>query len=86
MGAGTFLPDLKPRDQNFSPVGDGSKPPDTIATERWMEAAYDLTTPNGSMWLNLGYMDVAQKGRAVPIPYLLWDKSRFFLQQEVTIL
>ena len=41
MGAGTFLPDLKPRDQNFSPVGDGSKPPDTIATERWMEAAYE---------------------------------------------
>lgn len=50
---------------------------------QWMSAAYDLVTPNGSMWLNVGYMDIPHKGRAVPIPYLIWDCSKFFLQQEV---
>jgi adenine-specific DNA-methyltransferase len=49
----------------------------------WMDAIREITTANGSFWLNLGYLPVSGKGRAVPIAYLLWDRSRFFLQQEV---
>jgi adenine-specific DNA-methyltransferase len=35
------------------------------------------------MWLNLGYVPVPGKGRAVPLPYLLHDRVPFFLIQEV---
>jgi len=33
--------------------------------------------------LNLGYVEVTGSGRAVPLPYLLWNQSPFFLLQEV---
>jgi len=49
----------------------------------WMETIYNITTPTGAFWLNLGYFEVPGKGLCVPIPYLLWDKSRFYLLQEV---
>jgi adenine-specific DNA-methyltransferase len=48
-----------------------------------MSEIYRVTSASGSFWLNLGYLAVAGKGRAVPLPYLLWDKSPFFLLQEV---
>ena len=51
--------------------------------ERWMREIHRVTKPNGSFWLNLGYVEVEDKGRAVPLPYLLWDKTPFFLLQEV---
>ncbi len=35
------------------------------------------------MLLNLGYLEVKDKGRNVPIPYLLWDKTPFYLIQEI---
>jgi adenine-specific DNA-methyltransferase len=31
----------------------------------------------------LGYLSLEHIGRAVPIPYLLWDKITFYLQQEI---
>lgn len=49
----------------------------------WMTAIHRITRARGAFWLNLGYVQVAGKGRAVPLPYLLWDMSPFFLQQEV---
>ncbi len=49
----------------------------------WMEEIYRVTKPDGAFWLNLGYLEVPDKGRAVPISYLLWDKCRFFMLQEV---
>ncbi|MBI5526100.1 MAG: site-specific DNA-methyltransferase [Deltaproteobacteria bacterium] len=49
----------------------------------WITAVHGVTGPTGAFWLNLGYVPVAQKGRAVPIPYLIWDKTPFFLIQEV---
>jgi adenine-specific DNA-methyltransferase len=49
----------------------------------WMESIYDVTKNGGAFWLNVGYLGVAGRAKAVPIAYLLWDKSRFFLQQEV---
>lgn len=49
----------------------------------WMNQIFDITVENGAFILNLGYLAVENKGRAIPIPYLLWDKSDFFLQQEI---
>ncbi|GHH90360.1 DNA-methyltransferase [Streptomyces capillispiralis] len=51
--------------------------------ETWMTRIYDATTPGGAFWLNVGYVPVPEKGKAVPIPYLLWDKSPFYMIQEV---
>ena len=50
---------------------------------KWMSSIYDITTPTGAFWLNVGYLEVPGKGLCVPIPYLLWDRSRFFLLQEI---
>lgn len=50
---------------------------------KWMAEIYSVTCPTGSFWLNLGYIPVEGKGRAVPLPYLLWDASPFHLLQEV---
>jgi adenine-specific DNA-methyltransferase len=50
--------------------------------ETWMREIWEATDPNGTFWLNLGYVP-CEKGRAVPLAYFLWDKSPFFLQQEV---
>lgn len=44
---------------------------------------YNLTNDNGSYLLNIGYLSVPNRGRAVPISYLLWDKTPFFLNQEI---
>ena len=49
----------------------------------WIQQVYRLTSSHGAFWLNLGYTDVPTRGRAVPIPYLLWDRVPFFLLQEV---
>lgn len=49
----------------------------------WMKSIWSITSTTGSFWLNLGYFPVANRGKAIPIAYLLWDKSDFFLQQEV---
>lgn len=51
--------------------------------EKWISHIYDATTKRGSFWLNLGYLEVPQRGKCVPISYLLWDKSLFYLMQEV---
>jgi len=50
---------------------------------KWMQEIHRVTKPSGAFWLNLGYLEVHGKGRAVPLPYLLWDKSPFYLLQEV---
>lgn len=42
-----------------------------------------ITKPNGSLLLNVGYLSIQEKGRAIPIPYLLWDKINMYLQQEI---
>jgi len=52
-------------------------------SEKWMELVYQNTVPEGSFWLNLGYMPIKGKGKAVPLSYLLWDKNNFFLIQEL---
>ncbi|MBQ7648410.1 MAG: site-specific DNA-methyltransferase [Paludibacteraceae bacterium] len=44
---------------------------------------YRVSKSSANFILNLGYLNVPQKGRAVPIPYLLWDKTPFYLNQEI---
>ena len=49
----------------------------------WIKKVYNLTKENGSFWLNLGYFKVPRAGHAVPISYLLWNLSPFYLLQEI---
>jgi adenine-specific DNA-methyltransferase len=51
--------------------------------EGWMKLLHSATTETASFWLNLGYVPVPEKGKAVPLPYLLWDRSPWYLIQEV---
>ncbi len=50
---------------------------------RWLNLVHRVTTANGALWLNLGYLEVPGRGLCVPIAYLLWDRSDFYLLQEV---
>jgi adenine-specific DNA-methyltransferase len=50
---------------------------------QWINQIHRITKPSGAFWLNVGYLEVSNKGLCVPIPYLLWDKSPFYLLQEV---
>jgi len=49
----------------------------------WMNDLHRVTQPAGAFWLNIGYIEITGKAKAVPLPYLLWDRSRFFFIQEV---
>lgn len=51
--------------------------------ESWIHEIYRLTKNDGAFWLNLGYFQVPNKGKAIPIPYLLWDRIPFYLIQEI---
>lgn len=50
---------------------------------KWVSLIHRATTPNGAFWLNLGYLSLPGRAKALPIPYLLWDRVPFFLIQEV---
>lgn len=49
----------------------------------WIQEIYRLTYPSGAFWLNLGYTSIPGSAKAIPIPYLLWDKIPFYLIQEI---
>ena len=51
--------------------------------EAWMREVYRVTHRVGAFWLNVGYVSMPDRAKAVPLPYLLWDKSPFYLMQEV---
>lgn len=51
--------------------------------EEWISLVHDITAPDGAFWLNVGYMPIANRAKAMPIPYLLWDRIPFFLIQEI---
>lgn len=58
--------------------------PDYLAwCGKWMTRIHEVTQPFGAFWLNVGYVQVPDQGRAVPLPYLLWDRSPFWLHQEI---
>jgi len=49
----------------------------------WISEIHRVTKDQGAFWLNIGYLEIPEKGKAVPIPYLLWDKTPFYFIQEV---
>jgi len=49
----------------------------------WIAQIHHLTSSNGAFWLNLGYLSIPEKAKAIPIPYLIWDRVPFYLIQEV---
>ena len=49
----------------------------------WISEIHRVTKNQGAFWLNIGYLEIPEKGKAVPIPYLLWDKTPFYFIQEV---
>jgi len=51
--------------------------------KKWIGSVYNVSNDNGSFWLNVGYLNVENIGKAVPISYLLWDKTDFYLMQEI---
>lgn len=52
-------------------------------SESWIGEVYRLTSERGAFWLNLGYLEVPERAKALPIPYLLWNRSPFYMLQEV---
>jgi adenine-specific DNA-methyltransferase len=49
----------------------------------WLNGTNRLLIDDGALLLNLGYVSVENQGRAIPIPYLLWDKVPLYLNQEI---
>jgi adenine-specific DNA-methyltransferase len=51
--------------------------------EQWIAEIHRTSCATSSFWLNLGYLSIPERAKAIPIPYLLWDRIPFFLIQEV---
>ena len=51
--------------------------------EKWTNLVHSKTTSTGSFWLNLGYVSLENRAKAIPLPYLLWDRIPFFMIQEI---
>lgn len=49
----------------------------------WINQVHRLTLPTGAMWLNLGYISIPDQAKAIPLPYLIWERVPFFLMQEI---
>ena len=52
-------------------------------TVKWINQVYHCTSSHGAFWLNLGYLSIPNSAKAIPIPYLIWDKVPFYLIQEI---
>ena len=52
-------------------------------TTEWVNDSNNLLSPSGSLLLNLGYVPIENRGRAIPLSYLLWDKVPMYLNQEI---
>ena len=49
----------------------------------WIGDSSKILKSSGSLLLNVGYVPVESKGRAIPLSYMLWDKIPMFLNQEI---
>ena len=52
-------------------------------SKSWISETCRLVSRDGAFLLNLGYTAVEDKGRAIPLPYLLWNEIPMFLNQEI---
>ena len=49
----------------------------------WIRDLHRITAVAGALWLNLGYLPIEGRAKAIPISYLLWDRIPFYLVQEI---
>lgn len=49
----------------------------------WIDRIYRATAADGALLLNVGYVSLPDRAKSIPIPYLLWNRVPFFLQQEI---
>lgn len=52
-------------------------------SELWIDEIYRATKQQGAFIYNVGYFSIPNKSRAIPISYLMWDRIKFFLNQEI---
>jgi len=50
---------------------------------QWLQEIHRVTADDGALLLNVGYVSLAGRAKAIPIPYLLWNRVPFYLQQEI---
>jgi adenine-specific DNA-methyltransferase len=50
---------------------------------KWTSLVHSCTSECGAFWLNLGYIQVEGRAKAIPLPYLLWPMIPFYLIQEI---
>src|SRR5438128_231440 len=43
----------------------------------WIREIHRVTSDSGAFWLNLGYIPIAGRAKAIPLPYLLWERVPF---------
>lgn len=51
--------------------------------QEWIAELYRCSTDEGAFLLNVGYLGIPGQAKSIPIPYLLWNRVPFFLQQEI---
>lgn len=51
--------------------------------EHWIGEIYRTTKETGAFWLNVGYVALDGRAKAIPLPYLLWNRCPFYLIQEM---
>lgn len=49
----------------------------------WIGQVHRASAHDGAFWLNLGYLALPGRAKALPIPYLIWERIQFFLVQEI---
>lgn len=49
----------------------------------WIDRIFKATASDGALLLNVGYVSLPDRAKSIPIPYLLWNRVPFFLQQEI---
>lgn len=50
---------------------------------QWIAALHRVAHARGAFLLNVGYVSIPGCAKSIPIPYLLWDRVPFYLQQEI---
>src|SRR5579863_5191180 len=51
--------------------------------DQWIAEVHRTTTSAGAFWLNVGYVALEGRAKPIPLPYLLWRTSPFYLIQEI---
>ena len=52
-------------------------------SERWIKEVYRSTKEMGAFIYNIGYVAIPNVGHAIPISYLMWNRTPFYLNQEI---